>query len=534
MITNLTQYLSEHAIHGPLKADSKTTDAYRSAHEIAMAVADEPEMEEDEDIDAVLKVLYELYGNWVEQKVEAEQAASAPAPLPASKPAPVPQRPKSTPQPKPQKPPAPIKAKAPKEPKPGKKVKTPVPAPPKAKAKAAPKAKKSKPTPPGRAVPMVAPAVRIIQKFLALANKEVPRAKVELLYRSMQQAATTKRVTKRSPHAELILKIAEYLYEVINNSQGAKTVQIQLEPKQEQKLLAVANSQHQSTAVVLLNTYIKMTREGAATKQAIGNLLGRLQVALDSFQAVPKKNPYRPALEQLRKLLEQKMENPGGKRMIATPMELRGLDGLAGLDDYSPTKVSKPTCVPNGVASAADLAAMEIDVMHLPGKLGKLLGPIASSSKILLSCPPGQGKTMWALDLAATLADMGKNVLFVSAEEFGSPTLSAKLNMLSIPAKRGSDIHFTETLEAYNSNYDVVLVDSVQKAKLSIEKFNEFRKSKAGQNTMMVLISQVTKDGKARGSNEWPHDVDVVVELDKGRAFTTKNRFANLAEVKVR
>lgn len=215
-------------------------------------------------------------------------------------------------------------------------------------------------------------------------------------------------------------------------------------------------------------------------------------------------------------------------------LELRGLDGLAGLDDYTPAKANKVTRVPNGVASAADLAAMEIDVMHLPGKLGKLLGPIASSSKILLSCAPGQGKTMWALDLAATLADMGKNVLFVSAEEFGSPTLSAKLNMLGIPANRGSDIHFTETLEAYNSNYDVVLVDSVQKAKLTIEKFNEFRKSKAGQNTMMVLISQVTKDGKARGSNEWPHDVDVVVELDKGYAFTTKNRYANLAKVKVR
>lgn len=317
MITNLTQYLSEHAIHGPLKSnDPKLNQAYMAGHEIAMAVADEPEMEDDEDIKAVLVVLYKAYGNWVQQKEAAEQTASAPAPLPAPKPAPVPKRPKSAPKPKPQKPPAPIKAKPTKEPKPAKKAKAPVPAPTPKKVKAP---KKPKIQTVGRSVPKLSASVRYIQRFVEMANKTVPVAKVEQLFRSMQQAATTKRVTKRSPHAELILKIAEYLYEVINNSQGAKTVQIQLEPKQEEKLLAVATSQHQSTAVVLLNTYIKMTREGAATKQAIGNLLGRLQVALDSFQAVPKKNPYRPALEQLRKLLEQKMENPGGARMIATP-----------------------------------------------------------------------------------------------------------------------------------------------------------------------------------------------------------------------
>ena len=43
---------------------------------------------------------------------------------------------------------------------------------------------------------------------------------------------------------------------------------------------------------------------------------------------------------------------------------------------------------------------------------------------------------------------------------------------------------------------------------------------------MVLAISQVTKAGKARGSNEFLHESDVVIEVAEDRAWTlTKSRF---------
>ena len=40
-----------------------------------------------------------------------------------------------------------------------------------------------------------------------------------------------------------------------------------------------------------------------------------------------------------------------------------------------------------------------------------------------------------------------------------------------------------------------------------------------------ITISQSTKDGKMRGSNELKHDCDIEVEVAHGIATTIKNRF---------
>ena len=48
-----------------------------------------------------------------------------------------------------------------------------------------------------------------------------------------------------------------------------------------------------------------------------------------------------------------------------------------------------------------------------------------------------------------------------------------------------------------------------------------------------MYVFQATKDGNFKGSNEFAHDVDVVIEVDNGIAFTEKSRFGGNGEIKV-
>ena len=46
----------------------------------------------------------------------------------------------------------------------------------------------------------------------------------------------------------------------------------------------------------------------------------------------------------------------------------------------------------------------------------------------------------------------------------------------------------------------------------------------------IICIQQATKNGEARGSNEFTHDADVVIEIKDGLARPLKNRFAKIGE----
>lgn len=531
----LKQYLALYEQYGPLLSDQKdVTQAAKDGHDIALMVMEEPEFENDPDISGLLTSLYLSYQKFVDKvkaKLEPKPAASVAEPKAAKQTKPA-AEPKAAKQAKPA-----AEPKAAKQAKPAAVPKAAKQAKPAAVPKVKPASKSATTAKPksiqGRSVPKISPSIRFIQRFLELADgKPTPLSEAKLLFRAINIAANERRVTKRNPHSEYVKLIANYLHSEITAAGSNKNIVVTISDDSRKKLELVANSQHKNEGVVLLNKYIRMTADGGATKEKVGNLLGEVMRALDT-KVISAKSPYLGPLQQLRKLLDGKYKD-GGKNadMVPMVMELRGLDGLDGLEGIVAKKVTPP--VPKGISTAADLVNLPMETMHLPGKAGKLLGPIASGSKILLSCKPGQGKTFWALDLAATLSDMGKRVLFVSGEEYGSPTLSAKLQKLDIPTSRGASIHFAESLDAYTVDYDVLVIDSIQKAKLDIESFNKFAKSDAGKRTMMVLISQVTKEGTARGSNEWPHDVDIVVTLESGYAITTKNRFNDNNKVKVR
>jgi predicted ATP-dependent serine protease len=68
-----------------------------------------------------------------------------------------------------------------------------------------------------------------------------------------------------------------------------------------------------------------------------------------------------------------------------------------------------------------------------------------------------------------------------------------------------------------------ILIDSFDNMRIDAEKLKQLRTRY--KNSALISISQVTKDGKIRGSNEIAHDVDIEVIVTNGLAFTNKNLF---------
>lgn len=86
-------------------------------------------------------------------------------------------------------------------------------------------------------------------------------------------------------------------------------------------------------------------------------------------------------------------------------------------------------------------------------------------------------------------------------------------------------LHFAENLQDPNlSDYDFVILDSVNDLGLKINQYKEMRKDHP--NTAFIIVLQHTKAGDFKGGKDWEHIAEIVCEISKGAVNTTKNRYA--------
>jgi antirestriction protein ArdC len=175
------------------------------------------------------------------------------------------------------------------------------------------------------------------------------------------------------------------------------------------------------------------------------------------------------------------------------------------------------------IVKAEDLAGIQIETLKLQGVWKDWLGEPAVNFDLLLSGAPGGGKSTLLLQFAHYLANnLKKRVLFVSKEEFGSATLAEKVQRLKIKG-----VHFTNTLTPdakLQGDYDVVFVDSITDLRMSVDDYKYLRE--LNPDVAFLLIAQQTKGGVFKGSNEWPHETEIVAEVADGKAWCTKNRYS--------
>ena len=125
-------------------------------------------------------------------------------------------------------------------------------------------------------------------------------------------------------------------------------------------------------------------------------------------------------------------------------------------------------------------------------------------------------------------------MLYIAAEEGFSATLQKKLEDMGGDNDNLDFANFRDYETIKNAlpghDYRFVVIDSVNYIRIEPEQIEELK----ADNPRMALITvqQATKDGKFRGSQQFAHNCDIIIEVIQGVAHST-GRFAPPSEMAI-
>lgn len=186
-----------------------------------------------------------------------------------------------------------------------------------------------------------------------------------------------------------------------------------------------------------------------------------------------------------------------------------------------------------GIMSSRDLRDYRYDQYEFEGKWYDLVGKPGKKFHMMVYGRPKQGKSYFCFDLAQYLSNFGK-VLYIAAEEGFSATLQKKLEDMGGDNDNLDFANFRDYETIKNAlpghDYRFVVIDSVNYIKIEPEEIEQLK----ADNPRMALITvqQATKDGKFRGSQQYAHNCDIIIEVIQGVAHHT-GRFAPPSEMPI-
>ena len=180
------------------------------------------------------------------------------------------------------------------------------------------------------------------------------------------------------------------------------------------------------------------------------------------------------------------------------------------------------------ILNAKELSQVQFKTIPFKGVWAEFIGQPEFGFSLSIYGQPGQGKSTFAIILAKYLSENHGKILLNSSEEKHSKTLQEKLirlnaaNELILISTNSTISGLREQMKNYPSPF--VIIDSIDHMKATPEDIENLKKESKGVS--FILIHQVTKDGKQRGSNEFAHNSDMLIRIENGAAITEKNRFA--------
>lgn len=192
--------------------------------------------------------------------------------------------------------------------------------------------------------------------------------------------------------------------------------------------------------------------------------------------------------------------------------KLLPLNGLSGNTD--------------NVMCSTDFTALKFDTIGFKDKWLEFIGDPAPGFTAMVYGRPKMGKSYLCVDFAGYLARNHGKVLYVAKEEKLDKTLQDKLKNKDVAHV---NLFVADALPQDLSSYDFIFLDSVNKLELSAKGLEALKEKNKGKS--FIYIFQVTKDGRFRGSNEFQHNVDIVIELYQPGKAAQLGRFNQGSEI---
>lgn len=353
--------------------------------------------------------------------------------------------------------------------------------------------------------------VQFIKRYATMHGKVKSQAQMLTLIHSLQKAILERRIKKDSPYAKEIELMQNQLigcYEKMGDM-----AEIKIDSKNLKRYLQIAHSQEGMLSVALLKAYVALNGK-RDVKDKAERLFNRIKKAVEQGK-ITKSDKYANKLNEAFGTLKNYIDgNPA--MLTINKTQLNGLMGILGEDLFQKKSLNGYDDDNGMIVSSGELLAMDFQTIGLQGKYKELIGDPSVGFTAMVYGLPKSGKSTMCLDFANYLAAHHGKVLFCAVEEGFGYTLKEKIERLKA---HHSNLYITERVPENISDFDFVFIDSVSKAGMDVNDIDQIRK--LHPNTSFIFIYHTTKEGKFKGVNEHAHEVDVIVQVDKGKATST-------------
>lgn len=381
--------------------------------------------------------------------------------------------------------------------------------------------------------------VKFIKRYVGLHNKLKSPNAILAFIKSLQRSIVQKLIRKTSPLVDEIEMIQNKLVQVYNKMKGEESFSIN--DADLNRLVAIAGGEKVYPSITVIKRFIGL--QGKDDQKKIKDFVKYLENMAEK-KKLSKDDPYSDKVNAIYKSLKQR----SGSKVSVSKAELNGLEGIVKacgckhevgrIYDTGNKKLrrcksknysdaSRGACSHNkglsGVLTAEEMATRKLDLLSFTTFWNALFGNPARNFTMMFHGEPHNGKTIFLLKLAQYLAENFGEVLYVSSEEFASPTMTKKVSEFLSPLP--SRLHFAENLQDPDlSNYQFIIMDSVNDLGLKINEYKELRKDHP--DTAFIFILQHTKSGDFKGGKDWEHIAEIAGEVHKGVVNVSKNRYA--------
>jgi hypothetical protein len=394
--------------------------------------------------------------------------------------------------------------------------------------KTTPKAATAKPTPATRKMPpkkeavekeeydsedveLIDTDVQFIKRYAAMHGKVKSQAQILTLLHSLQKAIIERRIGKDSPYAKEIDMMQKQLiscYEKMGDM-----AEIKIDSKNLKRYLEIAHSQEGMFSVALLKSYIALNGK-RDVKDRSQRLFNRIKKAVEQGK-ITKSDKYADKLNEAFQTL--KNYNDGDSAMLnINKAQLNGLMGILGENLFQKKSLNGYDDDNGMIVSSGELLAMDFQTIGLQGRYKELIGDPSVGFTAMVYGLPKSGKSTMCLEFANYLAAHHGKVLYCAIEEGFGYTLKEKIERLKA---HHSNLYITDRVPENLNDFNFVFIDSVSKAGMDVNDIDALRKMHP--EVSFIFIYHTTKEGKFKGVNEHAHEVDVIVQVEKGKATST-------------
>ena len=174
----------------------------------------------------------------------------------------------------------------------------------------------------------------------------------------------------------------------------------------------------------------------------------------------------------------------------------------------------------SGIMNSQELMNYKYDSYTFSGKWHDLIGDPGKRFHMMVFGRPKQGKSIFCVQFANYFSQNFGPVLYVAAEEGFSVTLQKKIREFGM-ANNNMDFanyrNYEQIRAALQAKpYKLVFIDSVNFIKITPEQIEELKAE--NPQTAFVTVQQATKGGQFRGSQEYAHNCDIIIEVIAGIA----------------